>query len=47
MSVPRVDDDFFTDHGVDKDQIWFPYTNEERAWYTEVDGRCSTSCKLR
>lgn len=38
MTVPRVDDNFYADHGVDKDGLWFPFSNEEKQWYEEVDG---------
>jgi hypothetical protein len=39
MSIPVVNDQFYQEHGVDKDQVWFPFTAEEQAWYNEADGK--------
>jgi hypothetical protein len=34
-SVPRVDDKFYHDHGIDKDQLWYPA--EADSWYQVTD----------
>lgn len=36
--VPVVDDDFYTNHGVDKDSYWFPFPSEENVWMTRDFG---------